>query len=279
MKMHDCALALTMTMALVSCGGDDAGPLGADEAARACVTSFACGLRFSSAYGRTGVSGCAVVLAHLNDAAAAAGQLAGPSELRCLARAAGDCAAARRCLDDGHDAAECSDSTVASCTGSEVRYCERGGSARFDCASAGRRCADDGNGAGAYCAGDPPAVDGSAPACSDPGAQVDLYHYDGVRCDGDTLVACRGGHEARVDCRRLGLGCFAVRDTDRYNPSVHYDVARCAAAAACDPFTTAASCDGSKLTFCNNGALLTVDCAADAGGAACDASQGGRCTK
>jgi hypothetical protein len=284
MRAVNASLVLVLSLAtlLAGCGSDGPGTASADDAARACATSYACGLRFAGAYGRTGVSGCAVVLSQLNDRATAAAQLAGPRELRCLAGAA-DCAAARRCLNGGADPQSCT-GALGGCNGDMLVFCSPQGdgtsaTARFDCASAGRRCSGPGAGAYPYCAGEAPATDDGAPACSDPGAVVDLYHYDGLRCDGaDTLVVCRAGHEARVDCRALGLGCFATRDTDRYNPSVGYDVARCAVAADCDPFTTAATCDGSKLTFCANGALFTVDCASR-DGAGCDPAQGGRCTK
>lgn len=78
------------------------------------------------------------------------------------------------------------------------------------------------------------------------------------QCDGDALVSCVGGHIHRVECADLveGSRCGAHGNDDR--PSFG-----CLRARECDPDDRAGPrCDGTRLTFCNAGHVVRVDCAA-----------------
>src|SRR6266542_4329316 len=115
----------------------------------------------------------------------------------------------------------------------------------------------------------------NGPACTRP--NIDVLHFDGIRCDGDTLVDCVGQESPR-DCAQFGLRCFSVSDVTRDDPQQPVAVARCQAGNECDPITAPASCNGTVLTFCNNGLNRTIDCAA-LGFAGCKVDDGGQCTK
>jgi hypothetical protein len=103
------------------------------------------------------------------------------------------------------------------------------------------------------------------------------YDY-GVRCDGSLRVECLLGNEILFDCSKIGLGCVPVVVSTQTAPPQQVQVARCQAGNECEPSSTPASCDGTKLTFCNNGLRATIDCAA-LGFAGCGADQGGHCTR
>lgn len=104
---------------------------------------------------------------------------------------------------------------------------------------------------------------GNGPTC----AAAPLGSDDTLGCDGTVLLHCLDGQQAREDCSRYGLGCFARLTGGGYG---------CFAGDECDPFNPAASCAGKSLSFCNNGKMQTFDCGA-AGFATCDASNGGSC--
>ena len=94
------------------------------------------------------------------------------------------------------------------------------------------------------CEGDP---DGNA-TCS---IEDDLKHGRGAfchggacageRCEGSTIVSCRGGLEVRYDCAREGKGC-----------AVAYDEAFCAYEQAC----TVDRCAGDVIELCTSGRVV-----------------------
>lgn len=74
------------------------------------------------------------------------------------------------------------------CIGSTVGYCADGVRHDLECGQVGLGCGDRGDGE--------PACAATGPACTD----------TTLRCEGNTLVACLDGREARFDCEALGLG-------------------------------------------------------------------------
>jgi hypothetical protein len=307
---------LLVLLAIAGCGSSGTGGGGGsggsaevvttDAATRACVAAVACGLTLVPlSYESVGVTGCASGVMWLNEPSYAAAYRIGPHEVNCIAGAGSSCDAVKSCVNGGHGAQACK--LPGGCDGSIIYGCGSNFQTQFDCASAGQTCyagtsnrcvtglcqqgsqkcngnvletcngtfveQEDCGAENAICA----AISGGA-RCQPGGAActltTDHYHFDGLRCEGTTLITC-GASEVPRDCARLGLGCVPVMDAAAGGASMQ--VARCQAGSACDPFSTPAACNGTQLTFCNNGLSTTVDCAA-LGYAACQADQGGRCT-
>jgi hypothetical protein len=304
---------VTLWLFVAGCGshaaggtGGTAAPITQDVAARACIIAHACGLPLGMVTAEeVGVTGCSVGVMFLNDAPEATSEHIGPSEVDCIAKAGSDCDAVASCLNDGKGAQPCKQSS--GCDGSVILSCRADDGAtanqtRFDCASFGEICTAgqenacvDGTCTGQYerCDGNVseiceggvltrtdcsaqnatcsttgllPCVS-NAPACTPVG---DSAHFDGLRCEGTTLITC-AGHEQPRDCAQFGLGCFAFTEGN-------VSLARCQAGSQCDPFATAAACNGTMLTFCNDGLTTTIDCAA-LGFATCSADNGGQCSR
>jgi hypothetical protein len=100
--------------------------------------------------------------------------------------------------------------------------------------------------------------------------QSEIVRWYGVSCSGATLSACVGGKLATVDCSSRGPGFACQHVADDYF---------CGLAAECDPAndrgpSTAASCNGTSLEFCNAGRLEHVDCLS-LGFTGCDLSEKG----
>jgi hypothetical protein len=137
--------------------------------------------------------------------------------------------------------------------GNLVQRCDNGILKREDCTRTSASCNPSGV---AHCRGD-------GPACSAPG-----IFNNTLRCDGSVLVSCVDGGEARYDCGKVNLGCFA---------NVGGNGFACAAGNECDPNNYTATCVGTKLTFCNKGKVQSADCAS-AGFATCSPNNGGSCS-
>ena len=125
---------------------------------------------------------------------------------------------------------------------------------RRDCGVLDATCNTSGS-LGAHCRG-------NGPACAAPSAGDDT-----LGCDGAVLLHCLDGQQAREDCGRYKLGCFAKPTGVGYG---------CFAGGECDPYNSSATCAGEVLTFCNDGKLQTFDCGA-AGFASCVPGNGGSC--
>lgn len=83
------------------------------------------------------------------------------------------------------------------------------------------------------------------------GNGAECSEEDPDRCDGDVLVECLNGKEARFDCSRLGD--FACRTVPDYGPQCKARGTECEA--------DDNSCDGSILKYCYEGRFKTFDCA------------------
>jgi hypothetical protein len=107
------------------------------------------------------------------------------------------------------------------------------------------------------------------PHCRGTGAACTASSVDdtSLRCDGDVLVSCMDGQEAALDCARLNAHCFVNAK------GAH---AACALGTACDPNTYGPTCNGTVLTFCNDGTVDTYDCA-QGGFISCNPLFGGSC--
>lgn len=136
--------------------------------------------------------------------------------------------------------------------GNLLQHCDNGILKRDDCTRLGASCNPSGV---PHCRGDGPAC--SAPSVFNPT----------LRCDGSVLVTCVDGGEARYDCAKLGLGCFANVGGNGFG---------CAAGNDCDPENFTATCVGTKLSFCNQGKIQTTDCKS-AGFTTCSPNNGGSC--
>jgi len=71
----------------------------------------------------------------------------------------------------------------------------------------------------------------------------------GDRCDGDELVVCLAGEEARVDCTGRSSHCAVVSG----KPA-------CVPVATDCTYSTSDACDGSGITTCVDGLLERIDC-------------------
>jgi hypothetical protein len=229
-------------------------------------------------------------------------------QAECLATAGGGCDAAATCL--GWSLEPTDEECAASCTGSVFAYCAEGYRQQVDCGALGLGCDPEAfcvDGQAEACDRDTfvNTCDGTTPRICDDGAvhrgpdcaalglgcaegsciglgtactggsrsyQGDVF-YDGIACDGATLVACVDGHEHRLDCASLAPG-FACHGVD--------GVAFCGLAAECVPAAPAEGsgpdelCEGSTLVFCNAGRVERIDCVA-LGFQGCDLAGGQGC--
>lgn len=214
------------------------------------------------------------------------------SILACLTNAGADCVKVKTCLNDGNPNFTCNaDAGVQpACTGQVYSVCESG-DFRFavDCSRQGFTCVATppqmpnaslsgcGFGTCDRDAGTTLCTSGFSASCNTGGrlsAVEDCRVFDteacnvsdaGVascvgtgnacmasRCNGTTLVACKGGHEASFDCAIQGLSCV-----DNGKGAV-----ACAQAAQCDPNSYFETCNGAVLTYCDMGKIATVNCVA-----------------
>lgn len=157
------------------------------------------------------------------------------------------CDPAASCIEGAPTA--CDASFVAGCNSAgQPEYCD-GGLVRH-----GPTCTD----LGLQCAAG--ACTGTGAACStlERGDQGEV-RFSGMACDGTTLTACVGGKQTNVDCRQRGpaFGCQHVGEEFF-----------CGLASDCVPGnssmtpSTASTCNGTTLEFCNAGRLDHVDCLA-----------------
>ena len=178
---------------------------------------------------------------------------------------------------DGSDLVPC-DKDAVYCSNNEVTGCIAGALMTL------RRCADEGlscreGPAGANCGG----AEESAPS-EEPEAEP-LEESDGSisscgipengRCVGSFLLRCENDLLTELDCAASGQRC--AEDTS---------VPRCVARPSgepeereqpeeiCGAVTSAGQCDGERLSVCDQGALLEIDCAA--GGGVCIVNQDGQ---
>lgn len=142
--------------------------------------------------------------------------------------------------------------------GNLVQSCNNGIIERDDCTRIDASCNPSN---GAHCRG-------NGPACANRTAGD-----DSVRCDGNVLVTCADGQEARYDCTKLNLGCFNNPSTGPFTKQFG-----CFAGNECNPSNFTATCVGLTLTFCNKGKIQMADCGA-AGFAGCSPNLGGSCSK
>jgi hypothetical protein len=100
--------------------------------------------------------------------------------------------------------------------------------------------------------------------------------YEGISCEGDTLVSCVEARVHRRDCAAIGEG-FSCHTVD--------GATFCGLGADCVPGNQPGyppqnaapiTCNGSVLNFCNAGRLDQIDCT-DLGFTGCDAGFSG-CT-
>lgn len=294
-------------VAAASCGNKG---VTTQSGAAACITAAACGIVDA------GVSQCTQFVALVNDPSTAAAAHISASEVLCLANAGSDCTAAKKCLGGNNTPAVCS-GVADSCNGNIWQSCTDAagtggmkGMQQFDCASSGELCVANGNnvdcGFGTCSGGQPSCVGpdgnpggnlvqscqngitkhqdctlfnascnpsgllgahcrGNGPACSSPS-----FGNNTLRCDGTVLVSCLDGQEAKRDCAPFNLGCYP-------NPNGAAGFS-CAAGNECDANSFTSSCVGTKLTFCNDGKIDQIDCAAS-GFSTCNPNNGGSCSK
>jgi hypothetical protein len=288
---------LLLVVAIAGCGG---GPINGSTGAAACITANACGIVFGS------VTSCAQQVANINDSYIAAGAQYSPSMVSCIAGAGHDCAAARKCLNDGKTPQSCTGG--GSCSGSVINGCSTAaggggmpGTTTFDCNIDGEMCVvfngnlgcGIGTCTGEMCIGDiyqnctagimrhqdcskynaTCAASNIGPAtfyhCRGKGpacAQSDSTK--GIRCEGNTAIYCFDGQEAQVSCGPLGQSCFPnVRASGAFG---------CGLGSDCDPSTYPDSCMNGVLTFCNNGKIDTYDCTGK-GFSGCNVANSGGC--
>jgi hypothetical protein len=237
-----------------------------------CVTLMSCGLEAGP------ITGCTFVKNTLDDPSTQ-GMPIDARELACLAAAGSDCDAARRCVNAGQAPTTCASLP---CTGAFINFCDAlGERGAIDCSlQGGLTCVVDSIGRGEcgapscgasqlLCAGSiaeacnngtahetldcaslgAPCVSGQScvgtgSACSAPG------FYTPLRCEGDVLVNCVQGFEARRDCAALGEHCLQSGQQSY-----------CALGNTCS-ITYASSCSGSVLSYCDDGVVEAVDCVA-----------------
>jgi len=270
------------------------------SAVKGCSTAASCDL-----LGQSGIQGCASSVVALNDPALVAFfrvPLSG-AEVNCLAAAGKDCNAAKRCLNNGMPPMTCSGSGPLVCSGPTLlQSCSNGNTTQFDCAFYGETCLSGRNnvacGAGTCSPGAGSCMGTSLQSCDSNG----VYHVtscaeigstcvtsgtahcrgtgaacqgpvlgfgdNSLRCDGDKLINCFDGQEAAFDCTRLQLHCF---------PNAKGNHAACALGNQCDPGNAMTVCNGTVLSFCNNGKPDTYDCASG-GWSRCIPDNGGSCS-
>lgn len=217
--------------------------------------------------------------------------------MECLSRAGGDCNKAFACLNDGHQPQSCDDSTFADrCDGSVAVSCSYDGFVIYeDCAELdeyfpqpfdfvcvmdyeyaecssppcegypprcigsfveycddGERYAEDCGLYGATCEMTAEAADcvGTGPACE----EEPWYG----RCDGDFIVLCMNGREARVNCAEADPN-FTCRMDD------YEEVAFCGGrgsecSVGYEDEYGGDSCSGTVINYCFGGYIKSLDC-------------------
>jgi hypothetical protein len=280
-----------------SCSNSNA--VTSDSAVKACVSIAACGASTS------GVSECTPIPYAANDPRITAFVAITPSLVQCFGNAGASCEKVRACWNGGQTPSPCT-VTSASCTGTVLSGCAdaagsggQPGTTKIDCSEIGQMCVVSGTNAGCgqgSCAGAPPSCVGTKVQTCDNGivrhldcAQISATcvttlaaHCRGtgaacqgqafnpftpLRCDGNLLVGCADGQEAKLDCGTLGTKCVSGYAGQNF---------ACALGNACNPSQFSATCTGNVLNYCNFGVLATFDCAA-AGFSRCDPANGGRC--
>jgi hypothetical protein len=161
------------------------------------------------------------------------------------ARVGKHCLATASCVDDV--GAICGETDPPTCGSAGPLFCSNGViQAGPDCTALGLGCVD-GNcqGTGEACAINP---------YVDPGT----IELEDVSCQGGTLGACVNGKRASFPCAEQGPG-FDCQSVD--------GLAFCGLASEClpgdlnhYPTFSLATCDGTRLSFCNAGRLDTIDC-------------------
>jgi hypothetical protein len=138
-------------------------------------------------------------------------------------------------------------------SGNFVQTCEGGILHRTDCSKLSATCNPSGV---AHCRG-------NGDACAAPS-----FTNDTLGCDGNVLLHCLDGQQAREDCGRYNLGCYPRPNGNGFG---------CFAGNECDPGNYGATCVGTTLTFCNNGKIQSVDCGSF-GFTTCNPNAGGSCS-
>lgn len=300
-------LSLLLLCVAAGCGSST---VTQQSGAAACLTASGCGILTG------GISACTQVIAFINDPSVASSAHLSPSEVNCIANAGSNCAEAKKCLAGGMTPSTCS-GNARSCVGNQFQQCTTAagtggneGLQLYDCASVGEMCVtNNGNtdcgfgtcsgGTAATCVGPDGTAGGNlvqrctngilqredctrtAASCNPSGLLGAHCRGNGaactspsitnntLRCDGSVLVTCADGQEARYDCAQLNLGCFS-------NPGGNAGFG-CYAGNDCDPNNFTATCQGTKLTFCNKGKVQMSDCAS-LGFASCNPNGGGSCS-
>jgi hypothetical protein len=164
------------------------------------------------------------------------------------------------CVDDVGGA--CDDEPPVCRAGARPLYCDDGALREGpDCAALGLGCANgECVGTGADCGiGD--------------FTLEEIVAFEGISCQAGTLEACVAGKRASLACAEQGPG-FDCQSVD--------GVQFCGLASECLPPDAGgsqnsadprATCDGTRLTFCNAGRLETLDCV-DLGFSGCDVDGG-----
>lgn len=130
----------------------------------------------------------------------------------------------------------CSRSTDAfPCQGDTVEFCLGETTMTLDCSRQGMTCGS---------------LDGGVPTCIPTGRGAQCDGAFGDRCDGDQIVRCVDGHEARIDCQR--------NVTHR-----RCEQGQCVATGTQCTENTGAQCDGDVLTLCRDGFNVRFDCRAE----------------
>ncbi len=294
MRLAPCLLLLA------ACGGGngtgDGGvpALGETEAA-ACITATGCGIISDE------ISLCSTNVAGVSLPYSAQRSGISAATVSCLAAARSDCAAARRCLNGGTTPQPCGGATgtcdrdvligcrqlsgptspysttqtdcsdfgetcvagscglatcmpqLSTCAGDRLQSCDSGILHQLDCTQFSSQCTATG---GPHCRG-----------TGDPCAGSLMNPMRGIRCDGSTLVYCFDGQEAKLDCAAAHLACL---------PNAHGDPFACALGNECTTTGFTSTCAASRLTFCNDGKITTIDCVA-AGFKICDTQGLARC--
>jgi hypothetical protein len=273
----------------------------------ACNTAAACGMLPTGVAAVTGISVCTALIQNVNSPNAANTIHMSPDQINCLASAGSDCDRARRCLNDGNAPNACGGNST-QCDGNTWVACDsvtgvngNNGTRRFDCGTLGNGAMCVVNNGRAECGYGSCAISIPASHCegdvivgctgvvtkSDcslqdstciPGALAANCRGKGapcqgngaLRCEGQTLVSCVDGQEARDNCTTRNLSCY-----DHANQG---NTPACALGDSCNPLQYSAQCSNLVLKFCNQGKVQTIDCGAY-GFNGCSVDMGGRCTK
>jgi hypothetical protein len=281
--MRHAIIALT----IAGCGGHSSGTtdgavpgqaLTLDDVARACENGYAC---LAPPIDNPTIPTC---LGHLDDGDSIV-SIYRPAQIRCLADAGANCAAARACV--GYTYGACSPSGL-HCDGDRRVDCSGGSGLSLNCRgglwyTSDSTCVTGSSvdcGIGTCTDGAPSRCDGSravicqngvlkafdcaqlGETCSAAGGDAGCVAAGAActasRCEGNQLVRCDGGHEQRYACDAMFHGGICA--------STGRDGASCAFGPDC---STPATCAGNVAQLCVLGAAVSFDCVA-AGFAACN---------